>query len=117
MTSGEPAPTSVDHAQLIAYLDVLNARLSAVNAPQERIGELHGEAVGESSTVAMPFRGTVGDLGGAYDKMLAASQDYVQETELIRDSLQGFLASVGVIDDEHGEKVGEVDADAHTWTI
>ncbi|CAN3132206.1 hypothetical protein ACNUDN_30225 [Mycobacterium sp. smrl_JER01] len=117
MTTGEPAPTSVGHGQLLAYLDVLNARLSAVNHPQQRIAELHGEAVDESSSVAVPFRGTAGALGGAYDKMLAAARDYVQQTEQIRDSLQGFLKSAGLIDDEHGAKVGEHDVNEQIWTI
>lgn len=109
--------TSVDRGQLLAYLDVLNARLSAVEQPQTRIDELRGEAVDESSTVAVPFRGTAGDLGGAYDKISSAARDYIEQTEQIRDSLKGFLESTGGIDGEHSEKVGEEVADEKIWTI
>ncbi|MCV7286027.1 hypothetical protein H7J87_11865 [Mycolicibacterium wolinskyi] len=109
--------TSVDRQQLLAYLDILNARLSAVGDVKTRIQEFRSKEQHESSSVALPFRGTSGVLGAGDVKMLRAVDAYADQTQQVRDSLKNFLDSTAGIDDEHGEQVSEEGRNEQVWTI
>ncbi|MGB8402817.1 MAG: hypothetical protein WCE30_01935 [Mycobacterium sp.] len=109
--------TSVDHRELQAYLDVLNARLAAVTSVKARIQALLDKERRESTSVATPFRGTAKFLGAGDIKMLRAVNRYAKETQRIRDSLKSFIDSAGSIDKEHGGKVDKESSNGKVWTI
>lgn len=109
--------TSVDRQQLLTYLDILNARLSAVDEVKKRVQEFHNKEQHESSSVAVPFRGTSGVFGIADIKMLRAMGAYAKQTQQVRDSLKNFLGSAGQIDNEHGGQVSGEGSDEKVWTL
>ena len=109
--------TSVDRQQLLTYLDILNARLAAVDEVEKRVREFHSKEQHESSSVALPFRGTSGVFGIADIKMLRAVSAYAKQTQQVRDSLKSFLGSTGATDSEHGGQVSKEGGDGKVWTL
>lgn len=109
--------TSVGRQELLAYLDILNARLSAVDEVKKRVQEFRNKEQRESSSVALPFRGTSQVLGTGDIKMLRAVGAYAKQTEQVRDSLKSFLDSTKGIDQEHGGQVSQEGSDEKVWTL